>query len=248
MKQQFKISEEEFLVRSHEIDRYKKATLAAMVGFLQEAAWQNSAELGASVYDLQKMGFSWVLTRIKLDLFDYPLHRDRVFVRSWPTGHERTFVYRDYCMFDAQRNILAQATSTWLVLDLNSRRMTRVPEQFHQILDIQTDLETLPRAKDRLRMPDRVDHAVQFPVRWHDLDSNDHVSNFLFFQWPLEALADEWLAQKTLRSIDLIIKAEGKKGDTIRSEVAILDENTCMHSIKRISDGKEMARARTVWR
>ena len=60
---QFEISEEEFLVRSHEIDRYKKATLSAMVGYLQEAAWQNSAELGASVYDLQKLGVSLGVTK-----------------------------------------------------------------------------------------------------------------------------------------------------------------------------------------
>lgn len=239
--------EEHFQIRAQDIDRYKRATVSNLVGYMQEAAWENSAALGASVYALQEMGISWVLNRIKLEIFHYPIHRDRIIARSWPTGHERTFVYRDYQILNEQREIIARATSTWLVFDLETRRMVRVPAQFHAIIDQTVEIPTLPRAKDRLTMPEPTLTPVRFPVRWHDLDSNDHVSNFLFFQWPLEALGPDWLAENQLASIDLIIKAEGQLGDEIISEAAQQDADTYMHSIRRAADGKELARAQTKW-
>lgn len=239
---------EQFLIRAQDIDRYSRAKVSALIAYMQEVAWENAASLGASVTELQKQGISWVMTRIKLEIFRYPVHQETITVRSWPSGHERTFVYRDYFIYDETDALIAQASSTWLVFDMKTRRMIRVPEQFHGIIHPHPTVPPLPRAKDRLRITEEMEPGRQLNVRWHDLDSNDHVSNFLFFQWPLEALSPDWLASRQLQSIDLIIKAEVTWGDRILTAALPVAANEYLHQITRQADGKEVARALTKWR
>ena len=243
-----KITREEYQIRAQEIDRHKRATVSAIISCMQEAAWNNAASLDASVYQLQEMGISWVLTRMKLEILRYPKHRDQIQVLTWPSGHERTFVYRDYRILDPEGSVMAQASSTWLVLDLNSRRMTRVPEEFHAIINQPAAIESLPRAKGNWRFPKEHLPPVRFPVRWHDLDLNGHVSNFVYFQWPLEALPGSFLEGHELAEIDLMIRAEGQQEDEIITIAAQTGELEFLHTIQRAEDGKELAKAKTKWR
>ena len=41
-----------FTVRSHEVNYRGEATMPAIVGYFQEAAWHNTKTLGISMYDL----------------------------------------------------------------------------------------------------------------------------------------------------------------------------------------------------
>lgn len=243
-----KVTEQAFRVRANEVDRFNKASLSAMVSQMQEVAWLSAEELDAGVDRLQGMGISWVLIRFKLEVFRAPNLSEQIRVQSWPSGHARTFVYRDYRVYDAAGELIAAATSTWLIFDLKSRRMAPVPEVFHKITQVPENVEALPRARERFQKPEGEPQSVEFPVRWHDIDANDHVSNFLFFQWPLEALSLDWLADRELVSIDLMIRAESVYGDTIISEAISQAENTYFHQIKRKSDGRELARALSQWR
>ncbi|MEL7532805.1 MAG: acyl-ACP thioesterase domain-containing protein [Bacteroidota bacterium] len=243
-----KVTEQAFTVRANEVDRYNRASLSGMVSQMQEVAWLSAEELDAGVDRLQSMGISWVLIRFKLEVHRAPKLSEQIKVQSWPSGNEKSFVYRDYRVYDSSRQLIASATSTWLVLDLNSRKMISVPEVFHAITQVPSDVAALPRARERFRRPEGEGHSVEFPVRWHDLDANDHVSNFLFFQWPLEALSLDWLAKRELVSIDLLIRAEGVYGDTIISEAVPQAEDSYYHQIRRKSDGRELARALSRWR
>ncbi|MEM6346754.1 MAG: acyl-ACP thioesterase domain-containing protein, partial [Bacteroidota bacterium] len=224
------------------------ASLSAMVSQMQEVAWLSAEELDAGVKRLQSMGISWVLIRFKLEVYRAPKLSEEIRVQSWPSGNEKSFVYRDYRVYDRSGKLIAAATSTWLVLDLNTRKMIAVPKDFDAIVQVPTEVTALPRARERFRRPEGEGQSVEFPVRWHDLDANDHVSNFLFFQWPLEALSLDWLAARELISIDLMIRAEGVYGDTIISEAVPQAEDTYYHQIKRKSDGRELARALSRWR
>ncbi|MFK7921982.1 MAG: acyl-[acyl-carrier-protein] thioesterase [Bacteroidia bacterium] len=243
-----KVTEQAFTVRANEVDRYNRATLSGIVSQMQEVAWLSAEELDAGVDRLQGMGISWVLIRFKLEVHRAPKLSEQIRVQSWPSGHEKSFVYRDYRVYDAAGELIVAATSTWLVFDLNSRKMTSVPEVFHAITQVPEGVEALPRARGRFQKPEGEPQNVEFPVRWHDLDANDHVSNFLFFQWPLEALSLDWLADRELVSLDLLIRAESVYGDTIISEAVPQAENTYYHQIKRKSDGRELARAQSRWR
>lgn len=235
----------EFTVRSTETDQNGQATLPALVGYMQEAAWDNTATMGISMYELLEQGLTWVLQRMRVEMFRYPRHREKITVETWASGRERVFLHRDFRVYGADRELLGQATSVWLVMDVVKRQMVSVPD-FITAVEVVPGEEPLPFAKGKLPQLEEIRYEEQMPVRWHDIDLNRHVTNTRYLQWALETLSTEILTTQQLREIDIIFKAESTLGDTVLATAGPAEEaDMFLHKLTSIESGKELVQART---
>ena len=241
------VTTESFQIRANEVDTRWKLRIPSLIHIMQEAAWNNAEMLGASVKDLQDQGISWVMTHMLLQINHLPRHRDRIFIETWPSGGRRSFVYRDYRIYDHSRKLIGQATSSWLVLDLKSRRMSRVTDWMQPIIRIPDKCTPLPRVEGKIPDINTIIGKKQFPVRWHDLDPNHHVSNSLYFQWAIESLPLELINRHELKAIKIIIRAESTLGDEIETCYDEIESNCFVHEIRSALDGKLLAQAQTWW-
>ncbi|MEO1515607.1 MAG: acyl-ACP thioesterase domain-containing protein [Bacteroidota bacterium] len=234
-------------VSTYEIDRFKQMTIPALVNQFHEAAMQNVLLLKVSLWDLEPYELSWVLMRMRLHIDRIPRLGEELHIRTHPAGFEKFFTYRDYRLFDAEQNPIAQASSTWLLMNTQKRKMTRIPSF---ILDIEMppEEECLPRIKDKLPLLQEPTGSKLFRVDWHDLDFNQHLSNVNYFQWMLDAIPSDWLNQRQLRTFDIQFRLEASLGDELRCEWREEGAQELRHRLVRLSDGKELAHARTEWR
>ncbi|MEM6800705.1 MAG: acyl-ACP thioesterase domain-containing protein [Bacteroidota bacterium] len=234
-------------VKSHEIDFRSRMTLPALINNMQEAAWNSAESLGASVARLQEDGISWVLTRLKLEVERFPKHRENYWVESWPSGGERSFVYRDYRVYDDEDHCIAKATSTWLVFDLETRRMIRIPDWLQSLTQLPRGKNAMEIASGKIPVATSVQSERVSKIRWHEVDTNQHLSNTHYFQYAIEALPMEVLNDKGLSLIDLNFRSECSWGDEISSAVQDLGDGSYLHLIKRRSDDKVLALAKSLW-
>lgn len=236
-----------FTVRSHEIDYRGQATLPALVSYMHEAAWDNTVTLGISMYDLLKQDMTWVLQRMRIEMFRYPKHSDKLTVETWASGRERIFMHRDFRVYSAERELLGQATSVWLVMDMVKRQLVSLPELITRIEVVPTE-EPLPFAKGKLPPLQEPTHVEHIPVRWHDIDLNRHVTNTRYLQWALDSMPLEVLQQKQLRELDIIFRAESGLGDAVQAAVAPAEAaNTYLHKLSSQQSGKELVQAQSKW-
>ncbi|RDV12548.1 acyl-ACP thioesterase [Pontibacter diazotrophicus] len=237
----------EFAIRSHEIDYRGQATLPALISYMHEAAWDNTVTLGISMYDLLRHDMTWVLQRMRIEMFRYPKHSEKITVATWASGRERIFMHRDFRIYSADQELLGQATSVWLVMDMVKRQLVSLPE-FITALEVVPTEEPLPFAKGKLPQLQEATYEEQIPVRWHDIDLNRHVTNTRYLQWALDTLPTELLEQKQLREIDIIFRAESVLGDTVISAVAPADEDgVYLHKLSSQETGKELVQAKSAW-
>jgi acyl-ACP thioesterase len=241
--------ESEFIVRSNEIDYRGQATLPALVSYMHEAAWDNTVTLGISMYDLLERGMTWVLQRLRVEMFRYPKHSERITVQTWASGRERIFMHRDFRIYGAEGELLGQATSVWLVMNMVKRQLSSLPE-FITALEVAPTQEPLPFAKGKLPALQEAEYEQQIPVRWHDIDLNRHVTTTRYLQWVLDTLPLEVLEHHGLRELDVIFRAESVLGDTVISAVAPAEEEeeaVYLHKLSSQETGKELVQARSVW-
>ncbi|PKV67380.1 acyl-[acyl-carrier-protein] thioesterase [Pontibacter ramchanderi] len=238
-----------FTIRSTETDQNGQATLSALVGYMQEAAWDNTATMGISMYELLERGLTWVLQRIRIEMFRYPRHREKITVETWASGRERVFLHRDFRVYSADRELLGQATSVWLVMDVVKRQMVSVPD-FITAVEVVPGAEPLPFAKGKLPQIEKPLYEQHMPVRWHDIDLNRHVTNTRYLQWVLETLPTEVLEKQQLSEIDIIFKAESTLGDTVTASAGPAEEEagTFLHKLISLASGKELVQAETKFR
>ncbi|MCB0836485.1 MAG: acyl-ACP thioesterase [Bacteroidetes bacterium] len=238
---------EPHIARFHEVDPHHRLTLPSLLNFMQETANNNSGDLGASVRDLHEEGITWVMTRMKLEIFSMPMHQEKFFVETWPAGGARSFVYRDYRLYDWKKDLIGQASSTWLVFNIHSRQMVSVPERLVPLIESPEGHTPLERATGKIRAKQPFSSGKDILVRWHDQDANGHVNNSFYFQWILESLPPKHFADKVLKEIDIIIKAECQFGDQLNTRLSQESEHVFVHEIIRKNDKKLIAQARTEW-
>jgi medium-chain acyl-[acyl-carrier-protein] hydrolase len=186
-----------------------------------------------------------VLSRQRVVL-DVPIRLgDPLTVETWPSGLDRLWALRD---FRLQRDgaEVGRALTSWLVMDLASRRPSRPDRLLPRELQAQTG-HVLPLAVPPLAALEAPAMEKRFQVRYADIDANRHVTNASYLGWALEAVEPPDWEGRRLASLDLQFLAETTHGHFIRSRSSPDGDGARLHAVVREEDGKELARARTTW-
>lgn len=240
--------EETFTIRAYEIDNRKKATPTALVRLMQEAAMQNVIRLKLSVWDLEPYHIAWILMRLNLRINRLPNLGEQIRILTYPAGFEKFFTHRDYRVYDMNHNLIAYSSSTWLLMDTQTRRMTRIPDFIMEYNNQMPDAsDCLPHPTDKLPKFERSDFYKHYEVNWHDLDFNMHLNNTLYLQWMIETVEDAVLQTGYLKELDILFRLEAMWKDPIKSELQKIGNQTFLHRLTRTSDDKELAMMQTKW-
>lgn len=240
---------ETYQIRSYEVDCRNRLSILSMFSFMQEAASKHAAALGVSIHQLFAENFTWLLSRLKIKIASYPGWNDRIQVGTWPSGTQQLFALRDFEIKDSDNRIIAAAVSAWLVIDLQKRRPVRISPFVERLKPIEGS-HILSDRLDKLAALRRHDHKRNFVVRYSDLDINQHVNNVSFVEWVVEGVPPAVLKTSVPAEIEINFLAEAFYDDQIQAICHPLDPNNTefQHSLTRLQDGRELARAKTVWR
>lgn len=226
----------------------RPARILEMVDRMQYAAWHHADRLGLGYADMDARRLMWVLTRLYVRLApgaSGSLWR----VRTWPTGFDRHFAYRDFSFRDERARHIASATSAWTLLDCDTRELASM----ERVLDGHLPDEFLPKRLEfatlTIRRMRAVHQRARVRVGERDLDVNGHVNNVRYIAWALAAVPDHERARRSLLAVDILFRAECFAGDELEAVWARpkRSENRFQHEITRVSDEREVARAVTFW-
>jgi acyl-ACP thioesterase len=238
----------QYTIHAYEVDASGRAQLPSLLNYLQDAAGDHAGSLGLGVTDLLRNRLTWLLSRYHIKVVRYPVHGQRIEVSTWPSGKKGIFALRDFEVSDEEGNPMLAATTSWVLIDLESKQPVRlnnfVPDDLtFNKRAIEDEFPPLPELE-------RAEHELQLPVLVGDLDFNRHVNNVVYIKWALEAAPPGILSSLRPLEIEVSYRAEAFYGDRIVSkiqEVAGASPRTFLHQIFRSSDGIELTRLRTIW-
>jgi acyl-ACP thioesterase len=238
-----------FPIHTYELDPWQRLAVPALLGFLVEAAGHNADALNFSIPQLASRNLTWMLSRLRLRLREHPGWRAGLTVETWPSGLDRLFALREFRLYHEGR-VIGEATSAWLLIDSVRRRPVRPGNaadwsgMIHPERALAADLEKLPPFPD----PGDAARQAELVVRYADLDVNLHATSLRYAEWILESLPAELLRASVPVGLDLDFQNEAGAGERLLSRSAPLDGGSFAHSLVRLADGVEVARARTSWR
>lgn len=234
------IYSEEFKIRSSEVDPSGKARLPSICDLLQEVAGSNALELNFDISHLNEQNLTWVIHRLHVQMDRYPEWRKKIIVKTWPSGGDSLRAYRDFLILDTNGNEIGRSLSYWLMLNIESRRPVRIPEEIIKMAPENKE-HVLPIRKNRIEVNGGVSDAKTFHISRSDLDLNRHVNNVKYIEWALEALPHA----QNVNEIDIEFRAECTYGEQVESRIIKSDVNQSTHLLRRKSDQKIAAVATT---
>lgn len=113
----FPVLREAEVVRHHQTDMYGRCKVASMCDFFQDIAARHAEKIGVGLTFLHEQSLAWVLSRLHVEIFRYPVLDERIEVVTYPSGFERLFAIRQFAVRDQEGNEIARASSAWLLID-----------------------------------------------------------------------------------------------------------------------------------
>lgn len=238
--------QEQYTVRTYEIDQHKRMTIPALVRLMQEAAMQHVLQLQLSVWDLEPEHLAWVLMRLELEVSRLPLLQESIVIKTRPTALEKILTYRGFWVYDTAGQLIARATTHWVLMDTQSRRLRPIPawirERFVQLIPKE---EAINPARKKLPELEVIDHQKSFRARWHDLDFNLHLNNTYYILYLLEALPPDFLNAHQLKALDIHYKSEVGTEEIFQVQVQQIGSHQLLHRMMQAD--KILAEMLTNW-
>jgi len=243
--------EKEYRVHVYETGPDGKLNLYSFFDYLQDIASDHAVRLGYGRDDLMKSNHFWVLSRIYAEIRRWPAWGDKITLKTWPKGIEGAFALRDYDASFKDGSVFASATSSWLIIDLTTKKIQR-PEYTLSIHGSETaPRNSLSRNAGKLEaVPVTGCKVSEIKVRISDLDINLHANNVKYLKWATDSCDLDFIMNNVPYSAEINYLAESRLNDSIVIRSFEYKEKGKIHnsSIVRLSDNKELCRIRIEWK
>jgi len=241
---------QKYTVRSYEIDSFGKVSVMGICNYLQDIAGSHAARLGVSVEDLFLRKMTWVLSRLHIRVYKYPLWKEEIRIETWPSGVHGRFALRDFQIFDKNDTLIGDATTSWMLINFNTNKPISMPD-FITNIKIPDRNRAIADPFEKIPVLEKENVVKNFNVRLSDLDINQHVNNVNYIEWAVETIPLTIWQKYRLSELEISFRAESNYGDRIVSQTQHIENDTrqiFLHRLLRESDQREVAVLKTRWK
>lgn len=221
--------EQKFTIPCYDTDASWRLKPSSFMDLAQEAAGQHAVYLGFGYDDLIATNTAWILSRVHVEFVDAPKWRENITLRTWHKGLNRLFFLRDFILTDDQGRERVKATTSWLVLNLETRRLVRDPKLMEEgTVYLDNVIET---PADKVVMPKDIDpqYVMDHHVAYSDVDMNGHTNNAMYMQWAMDAVDYDIASTRPVKWFTINFNHETKPGDTIALYKVVKEEEDGRH-------------------
>ncbi|MEN8156598.1 MAG: acyl-ACP thioesterase domain-containing protein [Bacteroidota bacterium] len=179
--------QKEFTVSSYELNPMGQARLTTMANYFQEVAYQHANELGFGFEAMKERRTMWLLSRMKIRMEHYPAWGERITIETWPSGIDKIFAIRDFRVLDEAGREIGVASSSWLIVDLESHRPIRPKAELEAYALITYGKPVFDTAPEKIPLSGNMEVVKRHMVLFSDLDIVGHVNNVKYMEWSIDA-------------------------------------------------------------
>src|SRR5690554_7463706 len=102
---------------------HSRLRVSNLFRFMEETVISDAEKNGYGIWKMVKHGYTYAISRIKLRLHHTPLWGEKLNISTWTKGYYKNKVtLKDYLIQDAMGNSIAQGKSSWLLVNLKTRK------------------------------------------------------------------------------------------------------------------------------
>jgi len=234
-----------------EIDAYLtdfrgKATLPMIGGFLLQAATKHADERGFGYSDMTSQKRIWVLSRLAIEIFEYPKNDTTLVIKTWIASVNRMFTERHFTLEDSDGKELGYGRSIWASIDLETRKPTNLMA-LHGLSDyINLEKEVPIDALSKIpALRDNYELASDFVVKYSDVDINKHLNSMKYIEHFVDVFDIEMFQEKEIRRIEINYISEGKYGTKL--DIIQQQENEGVYILEMRDGDANVCSAKITW-
>lgn len=238
-----KVGEYHFDIESYQLDFQGRVTIPIIGSYLLHAASTHAGARGFGYNEMTEKRTAWVLSRLAIEIMEYPTLAGDVTVYTWVDEVNRLFTSR---CFELARDgkTFGFARSIWAAIDLETRRPT--------VLDLAGIDPYLSDRPCPIERPGKISpveaktEGIPYVVKYSDLDINGHLNSIKYMEHLLDLFDISMFREKEVRRFEIAYQSEGRYGMELTFHSALQSEEKYDMAISH--DGKAICRAAVTWK
>lgn len=188
--------------------------------------------------------YAWFLLKYRIEFYKEIKEYASIRIETEPRGVSKLYAFRDFSFYSQENELLGKATSTWALVDMDTRRIISAQKSLPFISPFEKREDDL--IYDKIEAIENINYTKEFNVRFDDIDTNHHVNNSNYIIWALESLPYEFRLHHTPKIINIRYKKEISLGGKILSEAQHKGEYS-LHTIRDASSQEELCSLKMEW-
>jgi len=208
----------EHSVLSYEVDTHKVLSPMSFMDWAQELAYRAAEALGFGYSKMEGHRYAWVLSRFHITLLNPPAWRDTVEISTWHKGTSGPFYIRDFMVRGQGGEQLVLGTSSWVVLDEETRGMVRMSDVVNFVPEgSDSKCSAIDQNAPKVMAPRglALESALEHVVDYQDVDFIGHTNNVRYLSWALDCIDQDYLIANRLKDIEINFTHETHCGETV---------------------------------
>ena len=223
----------DFLVGFRDIDFNNHIKIKSMLSFLEDMGGIHSNIAGLGIYDIPKTRKSWVLINWKLEFLKKPSYAETVKVKTWSSGMDKLFAYRDFYVYNEQGEVVAKASSKWILINIDDMSICKLDDEVSNAYELEEEHvfeEDFTKLKDIGNYIDSCEILITKDM----IDVNGHVHNLNYLDFASQVVPLE--VMQNAMKVEVLYKKEIKEKDQVKCYYAM--ENNVHYAILKSADEK----------
>lgn len=210
-----KVSYCTYEAESFHLDFTGHLTLDVLGNEMLNCADAHSESRGFGITELNENHYTWVLSRLVIEMKRMPRQYERYRVYTWVENVYRLFTDRNFEVVTEEGETLGYARSIWAMINTETRKPADLLTLHNgQINDYICDRPCPIERPGRVKV--RADQAVrELQTRYSDIDINGHVNSVKYIEHILDLFAPDTFREKRLKRFEIAYIAESYYGDTL---------------------------------
>lgn len=210
--------------------------LSALVDMMLLTSEKQLHEADADSSEMVKNnGLGWVVVQYHMDVTTMPKLGQKIKITTQATSYNKYFFYRDFWIDDENGKRMVEAKSAFVLIDIKERKIVgaadRLDDKFGAVET--TKLDRFPR----VRVPEDFDFEQAQHIGYYNIDVNKHVNNSYYFDWMVDTLDIDFIADHRLKSMDIKYEKElNTKSQPVAYAKLDNTNNKSIHWIKNSDD------------
>lgn len=233
-----------YTINSFHVDPKGRARLTALANFLQETAYKHAHSLGLGFQHLAQNNSAWVLSRLRIQVSEYPKWDNEITIETWPCGIEKLFARRDFRIMNKRGDTIGKASTSWLMVNTQTHRPIRIQPDFIKF-KTRTD-GIFDSSIEKINVDEELFKLSEHKVKYSDLDIVEHVNNVKFVEWCIDALDPDLIMNKSISDFTINFISEARIGDQVEIHSSHMKDNAILLAGFKTSALKESFIAKVV--
>lgn len=208
--------EHDFFVGISHINTLRELTNTSLLSYLEDMGLIHSEMVGYGISNIDENKKSWVLISWKIKVINRPKYSDNLTVKTWSREIEKIYAYRDFEVFNQKQELVAIATSKWIYLDIENKKITKITDEVVDAYKIEDKSVFEEKELPKLLDPGIYLNKIEYKITKNMIDINKHLHNIYYMDLAKEVLPDEVSFSNEFNEFEVMYKHEIKLGDIVK--------------------------------